>query len=188
MEEYLIHKGYFVQHNVKFRPSRDHPEYVSNQDSNHSDIDVLGIHPLREGPDRVWAVSCKSWQSGFDPATRIRNIENNELRNGRPTWKAFRELVVPKWADAFSRTVKERTGELQFTHVTAVTSLTGDASSWEGYQKFQENLPKASIKVLTFESMVDDIRDGLTTTLAGSEVGRLLQLFEASGYLNRNIG
>ena len=33
VEEYLIHKGYFVQHNIKFLPSRDHPEFVLNKDS-----------------------------------------------------------------------------------------------------------------------------------------------------------
>ena len=25
VEEYLIHQGYFVQHNLKFLPRRDHP-------------------------------------------------------------------------------------------------------------------------------------------------------------------
>lgn len=42
VEEYLVHKGYFVQHNLKFLPRKDHPDFVTNQDSNHSDIDVVG--------------------------------------------------------------------------------------------------------------------------------------------------
>ena len=29
-EEYLLHQGYFVQHNVKFLPRKDHPDFVSN--------------------------------------------------------------------------------------------------------------------------------------------------------------
>ncbi|MDE0411520.1 MAG: hypothetical protein OXI37_04810 [Gammaproteobacteria bacterium] len=29
-EEYLVHKGYFVQHNIKFLQRRDHPDFVSN--------------------------------------------------------------------------------------------------------------------------------------------------------------
>lgn len=59
VEDHLIHKGYFVQHNIKFRPSRDHPDFDRNQDSNHSDIDVLGYNPNLDGPERVYAVSCK---------------------------------------------------------------------------------------------------------------------------------
>ena len=42
VEEYLTHEGYFVRHNVKFLPRKDHPEFVLNQHSNHSDIDVIG--------------------------------------------------------------------------------------------------------------------------------------------------
>jgi hypothetical protein len=29
------------------------PKFISNQDSNHSDIDVFGIHPTLEGDRRV---------------------------------------------------------------------------------------------------------------------------------------
>jgi hypothetical protein len=41
VEEYLLHQGYFIQHNIKFRPSSDHPKFDKKQDSNHSDIDVV---------------------------------------------------------------------------------------------------------------------------------------------------
>jgi hypothetical protein len=68
VEEYLIHKGYFVQHNIKFLPRKGHPDFVSNQDSNHSDIDVIGFHPTLQGDKKILVVSCKSWQGGFDPA------------------------------------------------------------------------------------------------------------------------
>ena len=33
VDEYLVHKGYFVQHNPKFLPRKDHPDFVTNQDS-----------------------------------------------------------------------------------------------------------------------------------------------------------
>ena len=33
VEEYLTHKGYFFQHNLKFLPRKDHPGFVTNQDS-----------------------------------------------------------------------------------------------------------------------------------------------------------
>ena len=34
VEEYLLHKGYFVRHSVKFIPRKDHPEFILNQDLN----------------------------------------------------------------------------------------------------------------------------------------------------------
>ena len=63
VEGYLIHKGYFVQHNIKFRPSQGSPRLrYSKKDSNHSDIDVIGYHPKIEDERKVMVVSCKSWQ------------------------------------------------------------------------------------------------------------------------------
>src|SRR5262249_16807880 len=82
-EEYLAHKGYFVQHNIKFLPRKDHPKFVSNQDSNHSDIDVIGYHPKKHGADKVIVISCKSWQGGFNPMAVIRDIEQNKKKRGR---------------------------------------------------------------------------------------------------------
>ena len=83
VEEYLVHNGYFVQHNIKFLPRKDHPDFVLNQDSNHSDIDVLAYNPKLDGPACVMAVSCKSWQSGFNPASEIAAIEGDKTRRGR---------------------------------------------------------------------------------------------------------
>ncbi len=96
VEEYLIDQGYFVQHNVKFIPDKDHPDYVKSQDSNHSDIDVLGYNPNLEGPERVYAVSFKSWAAGFSPATVIAAIDNDKNLGGKEAWKSFRELCRPK--------------------------------------------------------------------------------------------
>lgn len=73
--EFLIHRGYFVQHNIKYLPRKDHPDFVASKDSNHSDIDVVGYNPKLSGAKRVVVVSCKSWQSGFDPVSKIKAIE-----------------------------------------------------------------------------------------------------------------
>lgn len=62
VEEYIVRKGYFVQHNLNFLPRKDHPNFITNQDSNHSDIDVIGFHLFIEGERKVMVVSCKSWQ------------------------------------------------------------------------------------------------------------------------------
>ncbi|SHK97998.1 hypothetical protein SAMN05444142_11528 [Lutimaribacter pacificus] len=181
VEEYLVHKGYFVQHNLKFLPRKDHPEFVSNQDSNHSDIDVLGFHPTIDGDRKVVAVSCKSWQGGFNPASEIAAIEQDKVLRGRKAWKAFRELTVPKWSEAFVRAVRDATGTDRFTYVLAVAKLGGERSVWESYQPFSDAIGGNPVTILTFSEMVREIQSELTTTLAATEVGRMLQMFQAAG-------
>lgn len=180
VEEYLVHKGYFVQHNLKFLPRKDHPDFVSNQDSNHSDIDVIGYHPLIEGDRKVMVVSCKSWQQGFNPASELDAIVKDKTRRGRKAWQAFRELTVPKWSEAFVKAVKDATGSDHFTYVTAVTRLSGDKSVWEAHEQFKQAIGGNPIIILTFPEMVLEIQGKLTTTLAATEVGRMLQLFTAA--------
>src|SRR5216684_2024167 len=93
VDDFLQWKGYFTRHNLKFRPSPNHPHFERQQDSNHSDIDVLGLHPKLQGVDRVWVVSCKSWQAGFDVGAKLSEITNSKVRSGRESWRFFRELV-----------------------------------------------------------------------------------------------
>lgn len=181
VEEYLVHKGYFVQHNLKFLPRKDHPDYIQNKDSNHSDIDVIGYHPTLDGERKVLVVSCKSWQSGFHPASEIDAIENDKIRRGRKAWQAFRELTVPKWSEAFVEAVRSATGTDQFTYVLAVAKVVGDKSVWEEHQPFRQALGGNPVRLLTFRDMVLDIQSQLTTTLAATEVGRMLQMFQAAG-------
>ena len=181
VEEYLLHKGYFVQHNLKFRPREDHPDFNSKQDSNHSDVDVIGYHPHKEGKKRVFVVSCKSWQQGFRPEYWIKAIEENKIVGGREAWKTFRELTVPKWSEAFVKSVEQVTGTDRFTYVTAVTRLHGNKTAWEQYEPFQRAIGCNPIKIMTFRDMAAEIQDVLTTTLAATEVGRMLQLFKAIG-------
>ena len=181
VEEYLVHKGYFVQHNLKFLPRKDHPDYVQNKDSNHSDIDVIGLHPKKNGADKVLVVSCKSWQSGFNPASEIDAIVQGKVRRGCKAWQAFRELTVPKWSEAFIQAVEDATGTREFTYVLAVAKVVGDKAVWEEYQPFSEALGGNPVRILTFREMVLEIQSELTTTLAATEVGRMLQMFQAAG-------
>lgn len=180
VEEYLINEGYFVQHNIKFLPRTDHPDYVQNLDSNHSDIDVLGYHPKKTGPKKVMAVSCKSWQSGFIPASYLDKIKHNKKIAGREAWKSFRELTSPKWSQGFCDAVYAATCEKSFTYVLAVSHCKGDATLWEQEPGFRQALNGNPIMVLSFSRMVERIGDGLGTTLAATEVGRLLQMFNAA--------
>ena len=174
-------KGYVAQHNVKFRPDSSHVDFEKKKDSNHSDIDVLGFNPKLSGPERVLAVSCKSWQGGFKPSARIKLIEESKKISGRKAWKAFRELVKPKWSEAFRAKVFELTGGEEFTYVTAVTKVKGDKECWGNYQPFLETIG-APIRILTFKDMLDELWTSSTKTVAPSDIGRTLQLIKASGW------
>ena len=142
---------------------------------------MIGYHPRKSGEEKFLVVSCKSWQRGFNPASELDAIINSKVRHGRPAWKAFRELTSPKWSEALVEAVKGATGEDRFTYITAVTRLVGNKSVWENYAPFRDALGGNPIAVLTFREMMTEIRDRLTTTLAATEVGRLLQLFSAAG-------
>jgi hypothetical protein len=180
VEEYLLHRGYFVQHNIKFRPDPNHQDFVKNQDSNHSDIDVLGFHPLKTGPDRVVIVSCKSWQGGFNPRSEVTAIINKKKLAGRERWKSFRELVSPKWSGAFLTAVEEATGTREFVYITAVTRLDGDKNVWEQNQDFRNAINGNSIKILELKEMLDTVSPNLSTTMANTSIGRFLQLIKAA--------
>jgi hypothetical protein len=180
VEEYLVHKGYFVQHNIKFLPRKDHPEFILNQDSNHSDIDVIGYHPMLDDDRKVVVVSCKSWQSGFNPGAEIRAIEGDKIRRGRKAWQAFRELTSPKWSEGFVKAIRDATGSDRFTYITAVARLVGDQTVWENHQLFRDALGGNPVTIVTFREMISEIQGKLTTTLASTEVGRMLQMFMAA--------
>jgi hypothetical protein len=77
VDDYLQFKGYFTIHNVRFKPYHGHKDYLSDQDRVSSDVDVVGYCPTCPTTRRVIVVSCKSWQSGFNPRKKLL-----ELREG----------------------------------------------------------------------------------------------------------
>jgi hypothetical protein len=96
VDDYLKFSGFITVHNVKFQPRETDPEYIKRDNCVASDMDVVGFHPRREGADRVWVVSCKSWQDGLDSVARNAAIEANKIRYGGALWKRFRERVKKK--------------------------------------------------------------------------------------------
>jgi hypothetical protein len=183
VDDYLQLQGYFTRHNMKFRPRSDHPRFDQRQDSNHSDIDVLGFNPLLKGHRRVLAASCKSWQSGFDVRAKLQEIAQNKTRSGRASWKFFRELVQPKWSEEFVEAVEAATGTSRFTYVTAVTSVRGDRASWENHAPFRNALRDNPIQMITMTDMVSLAQQKVGTTVVASQLGRTLQLLRAAGLL-----
>jgi hypothetical protein len=181
VDDYLKFKGYFTTHNVRFRPSPDHPDYDPSQDSVRSDVDVVGVDPRRADLERVVVVSCKSWQEGFDATGRLAMLRGDKRDLTRPSWKTYRELWVPKWSQAFRDKIAEITGASAFSYRLAVTRLHGDAQAWADDETIEANLPGCSIGFLTLEEMWATLLDELTTTPAASEIGRLAQLLKAAG-------
>lgn len=180
VDDYLQSEGYFTRHNIKFRPRRDHPDFDSKKDSNHSDIDVIGIHPNKQGPERVAVVSCKSWQGGFRVNTKIEEIEKNKTVSGREAWQAFRELTRPKWSEAFIDAIETATGSREFTYYLAVTAVFGDRRDWEKYPPFVQALAGNPIRMIDLTEMLERIKNMGTTTVASSTIGRVLQLMRAA--------
>jgi hypothetical protein len=180
VEDFLIHRGYFVRHNIKFLPKKSHAQFNVKLDSNHSDIDVLGYHPRLRGADRVWAVSCKSWQSGLRVHSKLTEIKENKKVSGRDAWKGFRELTSPKWSEGFIDAIERETGQRDFTYVTAVTKLVGDRELWESYPPFREAMAENPIRIISLREMLAEVQGAVGTTLAGTELGRILQLIRAA--------
>lgn len=180
VDDYLQFKGYFTRHNIKFRPSNKHRDYDKRSDSNFSDIDVIGMNPTVRGVNRVWVVSCKSWQGGFNPTSKISDFENGKQAGGREAWKAFREITSPKWAESFIDKVESITGTRKFIYFTAVIYLRGEKSDWESYMPFQKMMNSNPVRILSFEEILDELYPTIDTTIASSEIGRVLQLIKAS--------
>jgi hypothetical protein len=58
----------------------------------------------------VLVLSCKAWQRGFDPASKLREISEGKIVSGRAAWKCFRERCQPKWSEVFLAAVERATG------------------------------------------------------------------------------
>jgi hypothetical protein len=191
-EDWLISKqSSFTKTNVKFKPDTSHKQYKSKEDNNYSDIDIMAVHLDKEGVERVSVVSCKSWQSGFDPkiwVDRLTDIENHAYNGGKiKNWKFFRELVMPKWTNAFVNKVEAETFSKSFTYYVAVTKLNNSQGKrlFENCSLFKKNFAnegaEVKIKLISFKEMFSNFfQRNNKHTLEPTIVGRLLQVIKAS--------
>src|SRR5262245_46708157 len=104
----------------------------------------------------------------------------NVFHGGGKAWKAFRERASPKWSEGFLTAIERATNPKTFTYVIAVTKLRGDARVWETHPRFCEAMKGNPIKLLTLEQMLQEVYGQLSHTLAGTEIGRMLQLIRAA--------
>ena len=181
VDDYLQMEGYFTLHNVKYKPSSTHADFVGQADSVASDVDVVGFHPKRRGCNRVAVVSCKAWQTGFAADRILAQLYGTAPNPKRPRWLSFRELWSPKWAEGFVSEIERLTGSSRFTYCVAVTRVWGDTAAWENDPTIRGNLQGNPFKFLTLETMWSRVLATVTTTPAASEMGRLAQLLKAAG-------
>jgi hypothetical protein len=207
VEDWLVAKiGWFVKHNVKFRPSKNHPKYNPNKDSVHSDIDILAFSNREKGIQRVAVVTCKSWQGGFNAKKWKEDLEvepeYNERREGfqpRERWKYFREITSDKWIEAFVDKIEEETGQRDFEYYIVVTKLNGRVEDKVHLQnskvivnRFKKYKSNVNIKIITLEEIINDyysrIKGKDTPSLEATDVGRLLQLIHAADLQIKETG
>lgn len=192
VDDYLQLNGYFTQHNVRFKPDKSNRRYVAREHQVSSDIDVVGFNPRKRGAERVWVVSCKSWQAGFNASHRLEQLRGKRPNPKREVWRSHRELWDPVWAESFRRKVRELTGQEGFHYWVAVTRLTGAAKDpgtaadlWATDKTIRKNLAGSKISFLEFKTIWETVFEGdsaqKSKSPAPSEIGRLAQLMRAAG-------
>jgi hypothetical protein len=195
---FLRQPATFTKHNVKFKPDSVDIDHLGNSDKSKysvpSDIDVLAVHLNEKGGKEVSAISCKSWQSGFDIDFFYEHLIDEEKRKVRvgtsELWKKFRELVEPNWSKAFRDTIYKETNTYNFTYYIAVTKIKKnkdtkieDFMNCPLFLKNLSNNNKSTVKIkfLTLKEMFQKIFDEKSnTTIESTEIGRLIQLMKAA--------
>jgi hypothetical protein len=200
IEDYYVSMlGWFVKHNIKFRPSKEHSDYNSKQDSVHSDIDIIAINGIKTKLDRVHVISCKSWQEGFGIKDWLDVLEgeatyNKKQSDGfqrRESWKYFRELISDKWIESFLNIIEQETGQKDFTYIIAVTKIKEPENEKIKIEnskiikdRFKNKNSNMQIKFLTLETIINSIKERIenkeTTFTESTDVGRIMQLFNAA--------
>lgn len=204
VEDYYSSKpGFFTKHNIKFRPAKSEPLYDAQMDSVHSDIDVIAIST--DSPRNVYAVSCKSWQGGFNISTSIKCIEEAILqqpiktKGKRDLWCTFRELCIKKWTKAFVEKLRSEIAlpsqqEVQINYSVVCTRITPaslrDKDRFENSEIIKKHFKDTSnahlvLSVLTFNRLIKDlihnINNKTTPSVEMTELSRTIQLLIASG-------
>ncbi|MDD5928356.1 MAG: hypothetical protein PUC37_01005 [Spirochaetales bacterium] len=186
---YVSQPGWFVKHNIKYKPDDQRTDYVSSLDSVHSDIDILTYSSIKHTPDNVHVISCKSWQGGLSLKYLYDIIEEG---CNHKDWKYFRELVSDKWIEAFIKKIEEETGQRNFTYKIAVTKLNKSKIDYRPkiinntklIQRFKKYNSDIKIDFIELKDIVSETVKRLklkdTPSVEMTDVGRLLQLINAA--------
>lgn len=170
-----------------------HPDYVEKKDQVHSDIDLISVD-LADA-SRVTVVNCKSWMDGFDCKFFSNNLSDPERHDkewgGKATWKHFRELVVPKWTEAFVERIRQESPSVSVIDYVIFCVFAKNSShidEWIGHAPIQEafsGMPVrlGSISVRTISEAVAEVQIKTSDFSENSHFARTLQLLKAGGLL-----
>ncbi len=200
---YTKQKGLFTKHNLKFRPSDKDKKYNSQDDSVHSDVDIVVIDSKRR--NRIIVVSCKSWQGGLNIIYYKNTIETaikkqpSKTKGKRDAWCTFRELCINKWTDAFVETLKSELGikagrKLILEYVILCTKITSKSKIFQNAfenskiiaNHFKNRNVIIALKIRTIDSMLENLIKSIqskdTPSVENTHFSRTLQLIIASGH------
>lgn len=168
-------QGYFVMDNVTF--GLDSKIKMDEQyRTSPSDIDMLAIKP-RSPKEPVLVVSCKGRE--LDAGKASDAVLNGGKLWEKDAWRHFRELAVDQWATALKHRVRQLTGREDIQHVTAVTKILGDHTSWRENPTFKARMGGHPLKLWSLEHVVSKLENPDNLPHRSSAATQLIQLFKA---------
>jgi hypothetical protein len=193
---YVSDEGWFVKHNVKYRPYKKSSKNNSKQNSSFSDIDIMAINGTVKGtkPDRVHVISCKSWQDGFGINDWFEVLTGGKTKKGKADCKTFKELIIDEWIDSFLNKIEQETGQRNFTYKIAVTKIKEKGDEKNKIEdcaiiknKFKQKESNIKIEFLTLDKIIETMKERIkkkeTKSTETTDTGRILQLFQAAKIL-----
>jgi hypothetical protein len=189
VEDYYVSiPGWFVKHNIKYRPSDKHPEYNKKTDSNFSDIDIMAINVKQKKLNTVHVISCKSWQGGFGIKDWLEVLKEEKEIKGKANQKTFKEIILNAWIDSYLDILERETGQKDFTYIIACTKIKEKGDEKKDIEdceiiinKFKERESNIKIEFLTLDEIINNMNERIknqkTKTTEPTDTGRIIQLF-----------
>lgn len=151
--------GKYVKTNLKYRPDINNTtfEYKKTTDTFYSDIDILSVD--LNNIETVTVINCKSWMDGFDFKLFHNNLSLKENLfkkfGGKEFWKHFRDLIDPKWHNAFIEKIKLENPQFKklIYIILNVHSKNKDwVSRWKNNEIIKNNFQRTGIELVSIES------------------------------------
>ena len=165
-------------------------EYIKATDAIHSDIDILSID--LNDIEMVTVINCKSWMDGFDFKLFHENLSLKENHNkkfgGKEFWKHFRDLIDPKWHNAFVERIKlenPKFKKLKYIILNVYSKNKEWVSKWENIDTINDNFKKTGIELISIESkeindLIKEIKTKGSDFAENSDFIRVLQLLRVA--------
>ena len=186
------HNGKYVKTNLKYRPDINNKTYEYNKttDTIASDIDILSIDLY--DIETVTVINCKSWMDGFDFKLFHKNLSSKENHNkkfgGKEFWKHFRDLIDPKWHNAFIERIKSENPKfkkMKYIILNVYSKNKEFAKEWENNEIIRNNFQRSGIELISIESkeiteLIKQIETRGSDFAENSDFIRVLQLLRVA--------